>query len=153
MKEEKSQTNAVASSSSSPSKKGKEKARAEDVRTDMSSQAKGRKEKPTEFATISSSAPKRLNDIAQAPPELKAPRLKTKNIAVNTGSDSDDMEDLDTAAKKRAGSRNSKLDVLSPAQRRMMELERERAVKRYRMLKEAKVKAKARMKDGKGSLL
>lgn len=64
-----------------------------------------------EFQSTSSSAPRRLNDIAQAPPELKKlPRGATNSIG------------------KRDG-------VLSMSQRVMMEAEREKAIIRYRQLK------------------
>ncbi|KAF8955855.1 hypothetical protein BDZ97DRAFT_1764432 [Flammula alnicola] len=64
-----------------------------------------------EFQVSSSSAPKRLNDIAQAPPELKKlPR------------------GVSSAIGKRDG-------VLSMSQKVMMEQEREKAIARYRELK------------------
>ncbi|KAF8989944.1 hypothetical protein BDQ17DRAFT_1256344 [Cyathus striatus] len=70
-----------------------------------------------EFATLSSSAPRRLNDIAQAPPEFKKlPRGATAN---STG--------------KHEG-------VLSMAQKSMMEKEREKAIARYRELKASRRK-------------
>lgn len=73
--------------------------------------------RPTEFETLSTSAPRRLNDIAQSPPELsRLPRgVSTAKVA------------------------NAKVDrrdgVLSLAQKAMMEEEREKAVARYRELK------------------
>jgi len=71
-----------------------------------------------DFARTLSSAPKRLNDIAQAPPSLHAgPRLQRK---VKDSSKDD--------------------GVISNAQKRMMELEREKAITRYRALKEAKLR-------------
>ena len=75
-----------------------------------------------DFASASTSAPKRLNDIAQAPPEFKnLPRGSVK--------------------AKAAGSTlsNSKSDVVSMAQKVMMEQEREKAIKRYRELKAARL--------------
>jgi hypothetical protein len=69
-------------------------------------------ERPKEFAKVSTSTPRRLNDIAQAPPEIKEfPRAAMK---VNT--------------PKREG-------VLSMAQKSSMDQEREKAIARYRMLK------------------
>ncbi|KAF4569883.1 hypothetical protein EYR40_008864 [Pleurotus pulmonarius] len=88
-----------------------------------SSQKHDRNDPPKEFATLSSSAPRRLNDIAQAPPELKAlPRaaaMRTKN----------------------GDSKRSKVsdNVLSMAQKAMMEEEREKAIKRYRELKASRM--------------
>ncbi|RDB15266.1 hypothetical protein Hypma_004829 [Hypsizygus marmoreus] len=69
-----------------------------------------------EFVKLSTSAPRRLNDIAQAPPELK----KLPRGAVQ-GANS-------IGGGKREG-------VLSMAQKAMMEQEREKAIKRYRELK------------------
>jgi hypothetical protein len=79
--------------------------------------------RPKEFAVMSSAAPRRLNDIAMAPPELKKfPRgVKTKHNSPGAG------------AGAGAG-------VLSMAQRVMMEAERESAIKRYREMKERKTK-------------
>ncbi|KDR77524.1 hypothetical protein GALMADRAFT_138620 [Galerina marginata CBS 339.88] len=66
---------------------------------------------PKEFQSTLSSAPKRLNDVAQAPPELKKlPR--GSSIAIG----------------KRDG-------VLSMSQKVMMEQERDKAIARYRELK------------------
>ena len=81
--------------------------------------------RPKEFAVMSSAAPRRLNDIAMAPPELKKfPRgVKTKHNSPAAGA----------GAGAGAG-------VLSMAQRVMMEAERESAIKRYREMKERKTK-------------
>ena len=109
------------------------------------------KVRPKEFVVVNSSLPRRLNDVAQAPPEIKAPKrlLKFGDLRLSRSGDSDnDVEDVrsesipDPGSKKRG---NSKLDVLTPAQRRLMEVERSRAVQRYRMLKEARMKAKGRI--------
>ena len=86
-----------------------------------------------DFAKASSSTPKRLNDIVQAPPELKvAPRLKRMVAAAQKkkkGTADDDSAEEDVGN-----------GVVSAAQKRMMELEREKAIQRYRALKEAKMK-------------
>ena len=84
-------------------------------------------ERPKEFATTSSAAPRRLNDIATAPPELKRlPRgATTRTQRGGRGSD---------------GGGKAKAGVLSMAQRVMMEAERENAIRRYREMKERKVK-------------
>jgi len=72
-------------------------------------------DRPKEFKTTSSSAPRRLNDIAQAPPEFKQlPRGAVKKPS----------EGADTAG-----------GVISMAQKLMMEQEREKAILRYRQLK------------------
>ncbi|KAG6845938.1 hypothetical protein H0H93_015961, partial [Arthromyces matolae] len=71
--------------------------------------------KAKEFLTTSTSAPRRLNDIAQAPPEFK--RLPRGAVTSEQGS-----------AGKREG-------VISMAQKLMLEQEREKAIARYRELK------------------
>jgi hypothetical protein len=78
--------------------------------------------RPKEFAVMSSAAPRRLNDIAMAPPELKKFPRGVKTTKHNS-----------PAAGAGAG-------VLSMAQRVMMEAERESAIKRYREMKERKTK-------------
>ncbi|TEB27376.1 hypothetical protein FA13DRAFT_1794781 [Coprinellus micaceus] len=88
------------------------------------SSAKPRKEK--DFASAATSAPKRLNDIVQAPPELKKPVVK--GAATSTG----------FKLGKLSASASSKSDVLSMAQKAMMEQEREKAIKRYREMKAAR---------------
>ena len=79
------------------------------------------KVKPTDFATFSASAPRRLNDIAQAPPELKKlPRGAKASKAADVGAKG--------AASLREG-------AMSMAQKAMLEEERERVIKAYRELK------------------
>jgi hypothetical protein len=86
------------------------------------------RQRATEFAALDSSAPRRLNDIAQAPPTLShVPKLR--------GSASGGA---DKSAKKNIAD-----GVLSMAQRAMMEEERERAIQRYRELKERRIAAAA----------
>lgn len=76
----------------------------------------------TEFATADTSTPRRLNDVAMAPPTLsRVPRTKP----------SDPNRNSDTTNKKSLAD-----GVLSMAQKAMMEQERERAIQRYRELKE-----------------
>ncbi|KAH9001615.1 hypothetical protein EDB92DRAFT_1827798 [Lactarius akahatsu] len=83
---------------------------------------KGR-DRPKEFATISSARPRRLNDIATAPPELKRlPRRRASDLGAKP------------ARTKAVGS------VLLMAQRAMMETERENVIRRYREMKERKAK-------------
>ncbi|KAG6889892.1 hypothetical protein C0995_013868 [Termitomyces sp. Mi166 len=71
--------------------------------------------KAKEFLTHSSSAPRRLNDIAQAPPEFK--RLPRGAAAPDQG-----------LGGKHDG-------VLSMAQKQLMEKEREKAIAKYREMK------------------
>ncbi|KAH9999063.1 hypothetical protein BJV77DRAFT_978733 [Russula vinacea] len=74
-------------------------------------------------------APRRLNDIATAPPELKRlPRGATTRTQRGGGGS-------DGGGKAKAG----KAGVLSMAQRVMMEAERENVIRRYREMKERKV--------------
>ena len=81
-------------------------------------------DRPKEFATTSSAAPRRLNDIAIAPPELKKlPRGAAKRSL--------------SGGKAKAGA-TAAAGVLSMAQRAMMEVERENAIRRYREMKERK---------------
>ncbi|KAH8991123.1 hypothetical protein EDB86DRAFT_3103927 [Lactarius hatsudake] len=81
------------------------------------------RDRPKEFATISSARPRRLNDIATAPPELKKlPRRRASDLGAKP------------ARTKGVGS------VLSMAQRAIMETERENAIRRYREMKERKAK-------------
>jgi hypothetical protein len=69
-----------------------------------------------EFAKHSSSAPRQLNDVAQAPPEFK--KLPRGAAAIHGGIGSGHRE-----------------GVLSMAQKSMMEHEREKVILRYRELK------------------
>jgi hypothetical protein len=80
----------------------------------------------------SSSAPKRLNDIAMAPPSLTLPRFATKAIKSNAAdkAKAGEMGGTAGAAAARMG--------LSLAQQRILEEERERVILRYRELKERK---------------
>jgi len=82
--------------------------------------------RPKEFAVMSSAAPRRLNDIAMAPPELNKFPRGVKTTKYNS-----------PAAGAGAG---AGAGVLSMAQRVMMEAERESAIKRYREMKERKTK-------------
>jgi len=81
-------------------------------------------DRPKEFATTSSAVPRRLNDVVMAPPQLKS---------------------LPRGAAKRSLALGGKVDVrtgagvLSMAQRAMMEVERENAIRRYREMKERKL--------------
>lgn len=97
-----------------------------------------RRETSPDFVRHSSSAPKRLNDIVQAPPELKGvPRLtrlaeKSKQASKTYKKETSEGDDDDS---------NS---ILTVQQKRMMELEREKAINRYRALKEARLKERSR---------
>lgn len=83
--------------------------------------------KAKEFKALSSSAPRRLNDIAMAPPDLKKlPRGVKKDGTTGKG---DGL---------------GKAGILSMAQRAMMESEREKAIVRYRELKERRAKETGR---------
>ena len=77
--------------------------------------------RPKEFQSLSTSVPRRLNDIAQAPPELKK---------------------LPRGAATTAGIMSKRVDgVLSMAQKAMMEQERLKAVSRYREIKASRRQA------------
>ncbi|KZP08808.1 hypothetical protein FIBSPDRAFT_964448 [Athelia psychrophila] len=75
----------------------------------------------TEFQKISTSAPRRLNDIAQAPPEFKKLPRGAKEV---------------DKLKPKGAAGTGKEGVLSMAQKLMMEEEREKVIARYRALKE-----------------
>ncbi|KAG8869058.1 hypothetical protein FRC20_002255 [Serendipita sp. 405] len=85
------------------------------------------KQRQTEFETITSQGPKRLNDIVTAPPDLSA-LTKGRGLKGEAGI---------------GAGLFGKKDIILPEQRRMMEIEREKAVKRYRELKEKREQNKA----------
>ncbi|EJD02864.1 uncharacterized protein FOMMEDRAFT_107879 [Fomitiporia mediterranea MF3/22] len=128
---------AITKSSASKSKQGRADDNADSDSEDTSThrrKGKGRQNRSPspDFARISSSMPKRLNDVAQAPPELKAaPRLNRLVRKAQAG---------------KSGGMNGREDnveddgIITLQQKRMMELEREKAINRYRALKEAKLK-------------
>ncbi|TFY66919.1 hypothetical protein EVG20_g4174 [Dentipellis fragilis] len=106
------------SSARQPSgKEKKQKGRSESP--DSSPPPDKHRDRPKEFSNVSTSAPRRLNDIAMAPPDLKKLPRGAKNLK-------------EGATKKSAG-------VVSMAQKAMMEEERERVIKRYREMKEKKL--------------
>ncbi|KAJ7848005.1 hypothetical protein B0H14DRAFT_2285037, partial [Mycena olivaceomarginata] len=74
--------------------------------------------RPKEFTRTSSAAPRRLNDIAQAPPELSSFARKKSSTNTPTG---------------KAGGKSTK--VSTPAQQRATAAAREDAVRQYRVLK------------------
>ena len=99
--------------------KSKSKGAASDERLSPPQEATSKHDgRPTEFQKTSTSAPRRLNDIAQAPPEFKKPPRGVKDGA--------------NAVKSTSGNDG----VLSMKQKLMMEEEREKAIVRYRALKE-----------------
>ncbi|KAH9857306.1 hypothetical protein C2E23DRAFT_807429 [Lenzites betulinus] len=83
--------------------------------------------KPKEFERISSSAPKRLNDIVLAPPQLKNLPRKAKKLAALGG------------AQKTGGSQSLRDGVLSMAQKASLEEERDRAIRLYREMKHGRI--------------
>ncbi|TFY80570.1 hypothetical protein EWM64_g3438 [Hericium alpestre] len=88
-------------------------------------------DRPKEFAKAATSAPRRLNDIAMAPPDLKKLPRGAKKI------------------KEDGGTYPKGSGVLSMAQKAMMEVERERIIKRYRELKQKKLQeAGSRRQEG-----
>lgn len=88
-----------------------------------SSNEQAEKQRRTEFTLLSTSTPRRLNDIVQAPPELKKlPRgAKSKGLSVK-------RDDSIKSGSLQEG-------VLSMARKVMLEEERERAVRMYREMK------------------
>ncbi|KAI0948008.1 hypothetical protein AcW1_009625 [Taiwanofungus camphoratus] len=101
---------------------------AADVTANTKSRPAQGEERPKDFQRLSTSAPRRLNDIVQAPPELKKlPRGAKARPAQD--STRDHGEGSGTTLKQ---------GVLSMAQKVMLEEERERAVRMYREMKKAK---------------
>ena len=85
------------------------------------------REKPDDFERLSTSAPRRLNDIVQAPPELKKlPRGAKQRPKVPEP----------TALGE--GTATLRQGALSMAQKAMLEEERLKAIKLYREMKKAK---------------
>lgn len=80
--------------------------------------------KAKEFERVSSSAPKRLNDIVQAPPQIKQLPRKAKKLAAAGGTPKSGVSLKD--------------GVLSMAQKAMMEEERDRVIRLYREMKRRK---------------
>lgn len=96
---------------------------------------KTKTDKPKEFERVQTSAPKRLNDIVLAPPQLtKLPR-KAKKLAAQGGGG------LGKGAGEGGGARSLSEGVRSMAQKAMMEEERERAIRLYREMKKGKTAA------------
>lgn len=82
-------------------------------------------EKKTEFEVVLTQRPKRLNDVVDAPPDLGA------------------------ILKKKASRTEAfgKVDVISAEQKRLMEIEREKAIRRYRELKEKREHEKTKSRS------
>lgn len=116
--------NSSESSSQPKSTKGGKSSSRDDVASDIPTQPLDKHaSKAKEFQALSTSAPRRLNDIAMAPPDLKKlPRGVKKD------------------GTKGKGDGLGKAGILSMAQRAMMEVEREKAIVRYRELKERRAK-------------
>ncbi|KAI0794634.1 hypothetical protein C8Q74DRAFT_587445 [Fomes fomentarius] len=92
-------------------------------------------DKPKEFERVQTSAPKRLNDIVQAPPQLtKLPR-KAKKLAAQGGGG------LGKGAGEGEGVKSLSEGVRSMAQKATMEEERERVIRLYREMKKGKTAA------------
>lgn len=99
---------------------------------------KTKTDKPKEFERVQTSAPKRLNDIVLAPPQLtKLPR-KAKKLAAQGGGGGGG---LGKGAGEGGGARSLSEGVRSMAQKAMMEEERERAIRLYREMKKGKTAA------------
>ncbi|KAJ7085186.1 hypothetical protein B0H15DRAFT_379457 [Mycena belliarum] len=82
--------------------------------------------RPKEFARTSTSAPRRLNDIALAPPDLSA--AMARRVATSTSK----------GKGKGGGTAMGKASALSPAQQLQMAAAREAAIGHYRALKAAR---------------
>lgn len=130
-----SSTNPTANDKTDSKKKAPQSSLSSSKPKTSSGQIDDTKTRATDFARNSTSQPRRLNDIAQAPPELrvgarltsKVGKVKTKASAAN-GVDGGEEE----------GEEGVVVGGVSAAQKRMMELEREKAIARYRALKAAR---------------
>lgn len=113
------------SNSSVPSSSTRKAKRPRNITKSSSDTAQDRvedQEPPTEFVKASTSVPKRVNDIVQAPPQIKHLPRNAKKIVATSGK-----------GKKSEA-------VVSMAQKAMMEAERENVIQRYRELKERRLK-------------
>ncbi|KAJ7200152.1 hypothetical protein GGX14DRAFT_372560 [Mycena pura] len=104
-----------------PASKGKSKPTAEPEPEDKHAS------RPKEFARTSTSAPRRLNDIATAPPDLSS---LTRRVQSKSKSNA--------AAQGKEAKNTGKASVLSPAQQLQMAAAREEAISRYRELRAAR---------------
>ncbi|KAL1718604.1 hypothetical protein EV715DRAFT_200562 [Schizophyllum commune] len=86
-------------------------------------------DRPKEFQQASTSAPRRLNDIAQAPPDLKKLPRGAKKAAGAM------LTFVSTGSGATMGHTPKSDGVVSMAQKVMMEQEREKAIERYRLLR------------------
>ena len=123
----------AAGASASSKSRGKAGAREESGSEDGDDRAASRERlkaaEPRDFEKVDTSAPKRLNDVAEAPPELKKLPRKAKKLAAIGG------------AAKGSGASSLKEGVLSMAQKAMMEEERDRVIRLYREMKKGKTSA------------
>ena len=113
------------SGSSGPSSSAAKVKRPRNVTNSNSNTAQDRvedQEPPTEFVKASTSVPKRVNDIVQAPPQIKHLPRNAKKLVATSGK-----------GKKSEA-------VVSMAQKARMEAERENVIQRYRELKERRLK-------------
>jgi len=120
------------SSSSGPTASTRKMKQPRNVITPKSDSAQDRtedQEPSTEFEKASTSAPKRINDIVQAPPQFKHLPRNAKKIVTTSG-------------------KGKKSDaIVSMAQKAMMEAERENVIRRYRELKERRLKQHQKSSD------
>ncbi|KAK6967106.1 hypothetical protein R3P38DRAFT_3244799 [Favolaschia claudopus] len=108
-----------------PPSKGKPKPKHTDDNDDPHPPHDKHATRPKEFQHTSTAAPRRLNDIAQAPPDLSALARKAKLKS----------KDPNMGDKTKTKSSSS---ILSPAQQLQMAAAREAAVARYREMKAAR---------------
>ncbi|KAJ6605312.1 hypothetical protein DFH09DRAFT_888248, partial [Mycena vulgaris] len=117
---------APASSTSATTPKTKSKGKAPDV-DDEPEPVDKHAHRPKEFARTSTAAPRRLNDIALAPPDLSVMARSAAKAQSKAGT-----------VTSRGGAVTTKSSVLSPAQQLQMAAAREAAIARYRELKAAR---------------
>ncbi|KAI0630638.1 hypothetical protein C8Q77DRAFT_1063530 [Trametes polyzona] len=103
--------------------------RASRARRPATATAKGNAaDEPKDFERVSTSAPRRLNDVVQAPPQIKKLPRKAKKLQAAQGG----------AAQKGEGAKSLREGIMSMAQKAMMEEERDRVIRLYREMKKGK---------------
>lgn len=125
--EEKSRKTSNSSDPSPSTKKMKQPCNV--TKSNIEDRVEDQNEPSMEFAKASTSVPKRVNDIVQAPPQIKHLPRKAKEIVAASG-------------------KGKKSDaVVSMAQKAMLETEREKVIQRYRELKEHRLKQHQKSTD------
>jgi hypothetical protein len=96
-------------------------------------------------------APRRLNDIVQAPPTLPKLKQNTKlgawNTGASAGASTSTSTSTGTGTGNTVGGEESGRTPLNAGQRRLLEQERARVIEKYREMKVVKERARERERD------